>query len=71
MININRIELVGTLYDPKSLLGTVGFKNAVDYTIVAGKVIVKDGKIVNVDENKIVEKAKIEVEKLINKNISF
>ncbi|GAA0180234.1 8-oxoguanine deaminase [Clostridium sediminicola] len=53
MINTNRIELVGANLDPKSLLSTVGFKGAVDYTIVNGKIIVKDGKLVNVDEEKI------------------
>ena len=70
MINSNRIELVGTQYDPKSVLGTVGFKGAVDYTIVAGNVVVKDGKLVNVDEDKIVEEANVVVEKLISKNLN-
>lgn len=67
MINSNRLELVGTLYDPKSVLGTVGFKGAVDYTVVAGNVVVKDGKLVNVDENKVVKEANLAVQKLINK----
>lgn len=67
MINSNRIELVGTLYDPKSVLGTVGFKGAVDYTVVAGNLVVKDGKLVNVDENKIVMEANLAVQNLINK----
>lgn len=67
MINKNRIELVGTGYDPKSILGTVGFKNSVDYTIVAGKVVVKDGKLANLDEEKLFYDANKVVEKLINK----
>jgi cytosine/adenosine deaminase-related metal-dependent hydrolase len=67
MINSNRIELVGTLYDPKSVLGTVGFKGAVDYTVVAGNVVVRDGKLVNVDENQIIKEANIAVQKLIDK----
>lgn len=67
MINTNRIELVGTQYDPKSLLGTVGFKNAVDYTIINGKVVVKNGKLTTIDEEKLVIDANKAVEKLINK----
>lgn len=67
MINSNRLELVGTQYDPKSLLGTVGFKNPVDYTIINGKVVVKDGKLVNIDEEKLIFNANKAVEKLINK----
>lgn len=53
MINIKRLELVGADLDPKSLLSTVGFKGAVDYTIVNGKIVVKDGTLVNIDEEKI------------------
>ncbi len=68
MINSNRLELVGTQYDPKSVLGTVGFKNPVDYTIVSGKIVVKDGKLTTIDEEKIVFEANKCVEKLINKS---
>ncbi|MFT5874256.1 MAG: cytosine/adenosine deaminase-related metal-dependent hydrolase [Clostridium sp.] len=53
MININRIELIGADFDPKSLLSTVGFKGTVDYTIVNGVIIVKNGKLVTIDEEKI------------------
>lgn len=68
MINTDRIEFVGTQYDPKSLLGTVGFKNSVDYTIVNGKIVVKNGIITNIDEEKLVFNANKAVEKLINKS---
>ncbi len=67
MIDSNRIEYVGTQYDPKSVLGTVGHKGEVDYTIVNGKVVVKKGKLVGIDEEKIVAEANAEVEKLIAK----
>ena len=67
MINTNRLELVGTQYDPKSVLGTVGIKGAVDYTVVNGNVVVKDGKLVSIDEEKITREANLAVEKLINK----
>lgn len=66
MISKNRIEFVGTQFDPKSLLATVGFKNNVDYTIVGGKIVVKDGKLVNVDEEKIIYEGNKLVEKLIS-----
>lgn len=65
MINSNRMELVGTQYDPKSVLGTVGIKNPVDYTIIAGNVVVKDGKLISIDEEKITAEANKVVEKLI------
>lgn len=68
MINKNRIEFVGTGYDPKSILGTVGFKDSVDYTIVAGKVVVKDGRLVTLDEERLSHDANEAVERLINKS---
>ena len=50
MIDTRRLELVGATMDPKSLLGTVGFKGAVDYTVVNGKVVVRNGELTGIDE---------------------
>ncbi|MBU3146697.1 8-oxoguanine deaminase [Clostridium sp. CF012] len=65
MINTNRLKFVGTQYDPKSLLGTVGVTGEVDYTVIKGKIVVKDGRLVGIDEERITAKANEEVEKLI------
>ena len=67
MINSNRIEFIGAEYDPKSILGTLGFKAPVDYTIIAGKVVVKDGKLTTIDEEKTVFEARKAVENLFAK----
>lgn len=67
MIDTRRIEWVGTQFDPKSMLGTVGHKGAVDYTIVNGKVVVKEGQLLGIDEQKIAEKGNELVENLIEK----
>lgn len=67
MIDTRRIEWVGTQFDPKSILGTVGHKGAVDYTIVNGKVVVKEGQLLGIDEQKIAEKGNELVENLIKK----
>lgn len=53
MININRLELICADLDPKSLLGNIGFKGSVDYNIVNGKIVVKNGLLVNIDEERI------------------
>ena len=68
MINSNRLELVGTGYDPKSVLGTVGVKGPVDYTVINGKIVVKDKKLVNIDEEAVAAKANEVVDYLIRKN---
>ena len=65
MININKLELIGTDLDPKSLLSTVGIKGPVDYTIVNGKVVVKSGKLVNIDEEKIYHESNIVAKKYL------
>ena len=56
-IDTRRLELVGADLDPKSLLGTVGWKGPVDYTVVNGKVTVRNGKLVNLDEEKAAREA--------------
>ena len=66
MININRLELVGADLDPKSLLCTVGYKGTVDYTIVNGKVVVKNGILVNIDEEKLYYESDAVAKKFIN-----
>ena len=50
MIDSRRLELVGACYDPKSVLGTVGVRGPVDYTVVAGKVTVRNGRLTTIDE---------------------
>lgn len=65
MINMNKIELIGADFDPKSFLSTVGFKGAVDYTIVNGKIVVKQGKLVNIDEDKVYQESKKVVKKFV------
>lgn len=67
MINSKRLEFVGTQFDPKSILGTVGIKGNVDYTIVSGEIVVKEGKLINIDEEKITYEANKSVERLISK----
>ena len=57
LVRGGRLELVGALFDPKSVLGTVGLKGPVDYTIVNGKITVKEGRLANVDEEKLADAA--------------
>ena len=40
------------------MLGTVGFKGPVDYTVVNGKVVVRDGRLTGVDEERAVRAAR-------------
>ncbi len=66
LIDMNRLELVGAQFDVKSMLSTIGFKGAVDYTVVNGKIVVKGGKLQGIDESEIIKKANAAVEHYIN-----
>ena len=57
MIDLDRVELVGAQFDPMSLLGTVGFKGAVDYTVINGRAVVQNGQLVTVDEHEVTARA--------------
>jgi len=57
LVDTRRLELVGADLDPKSMLATVGLKGPVDYTVVNGRVTVREGHLVNIDEGVEAEKA--------------
>lgn len=57
LVDSRRLELTGALYDPKSVLGTVGLRGPVDCTVVNGKVVVQDRRLVTVDEEKLAAEA--------------
>ncbi|WP_130849269.1 8-oxoguanine deaminase [Intestinimonas timonensis] len=68
LIDSNRLELTGTLQDVAAIPATVGFKGSVDYTVVNGRIVVKEGHLVNVDEDKLVEQANLSVVRYLNQN---
>ena len=50
LIDLDRLSLAGAQFDPMSLLGTVGFRGSVDYTIVNGVPVVQNGELTTIDE---------------------
>lgn len=66
MIHLDRLELVGAQYDVTSMLCTVGFKDSVDYTVVNGKIVVKEGQLTGVEEALVIEKANASVDTYLN-----
>ena len=53
LVDSRRLELVGGSYDPKSVLATVGLRGPVDLTVVNGRVVVRNGRLTAVDEEKL------------------
>lgn len=57
MIDLKKnADYVGAYDDPVAMLATVGYKRPVDLTMVNGKIVVKDGKLVDMDERALAEK---------------
>lgn len=64
-INIRKLEYTGGIHDPVAALIFCAPVRA-DYTIIAGKLIVKDGKLVNVDLPSLIEKHNRAARRLVN-----
>lgn len=67
LIDLNRLSLVGAQFDPRSMLATVGFKGDVDYTIVNGVPVVRQGQLTAVDEDEIVSRSNAVVRRYLNR----
>ena len=57
LINTKRLGFAGGLSDSVSALVTSGDSQIADITIVNGKIVVRDGRLVTIDEDKVAEKA--------------
>lgn len=53
MIDTERLELSGTLHDPKNLLARVGVTGPVWMTMINGAVVFKDGELQGIDEKRL------------------
>ena len=49
-VNVDKMELCGTLHDPANLLARVGVTGPVERTIIAGKTVWSDGQLADLDE---------------------
>jgi len=63
-VNLNRIEFTG-MHDPVSAV-VFGQPVRVDYTVVGGRFIVKEGQLVTVDERKLIGKHNQAAKRLLN-----
>jgi 8-oxoguanine deaminase len=63
-VNLNRIEFTG-MHDPVSAI-VFGQSVRVDYTVVGGRFIVKEGNVVTVDEKKLIEKHNQAAKRLVS-----
>ena len=66
IFDMNKLDYVGALHDPLAALLFCGTQDRADIVIVNGKIVVKDKKLVNIDEKEIIKEASEEAKKLLS-----
>jgi len=66
-IDAELLELAGTFLDPGCLFGTVGYSRPAKWVMVGGKMVVKDGELLGVDEEEVRNKSNACVRTLLRK----
>jgi len=64
-IDTRRVEYIGALHDPESLIAKVGVNSNVDLTMINGKVVWQNGEFPGLDEHKLVADAQAHVERVV------
>jgi 8-oxoguanine deaminase len=67
--NLNRLEFAGGLTDPVSALVFCDAKK-VDFSMINGEIVIKDGNFVKIDEQKFIEKHNSVSRKLVEKSLN-
>jgi 8-oxoguanine deaminase len=65
LFNINRLEYAGALSDPVAALLFAGINHQTEYTIVNGKIVVRNGRLTGYDEQSIIQNANRIARKLL------
>ncbi|MFB3897720.1 MAG: 8-oxoguanine deaminase [bacterium] len=65
MIDMNQLGFAGALHDPVAAIVFAGDSHIVDTVIVNGKIVVKSGKLVNMNESDLIQKANRIAEQLV------
>lgn len=68
-IDTRRVEFIGALHDPESLLTKLGITSNVDLTMVNGRIVWQNGEFPGLDEQKMVAEAQSHVERVVYKNL--
>ena len=66
MIDMNQLGFAGALHDPIAAVVFAGDSHIVNTVMVNGKTVVKNGKLANVNEHELIQKANRLAEQLVN-----
>ncbi len=65
LFNVNTLQYAGSLSDPLAALVFTGYNHEVDYTIVNGKIVVRKGELVSIDEEELTKKVNMISQKIL------
>ncbi|MDD3213049.1 MAG: 8-oxoguanine deaminase [Eubacteriales bacterium] len=68
LLDANLPELAGARRDPANLLGTVGYARPAKVVAVNGKIVVREGRLTGIDEERTAEKANALAEDLLRRS---
>jgi hypothetical protein len=65
LVDSLRLDFAGALFDDGALPVVAGISQNVDMTIVGGKVVVKEGRLVRIDEERVAISAQAAAERML------
>lgn len=65
LIDAERLDYAGALFDDRTLPVVAGIGQNVDMTVVGGRIVVKDGQLVNVDERRVARQAQAAASRMV------
>ncbi|MBX2880405.1 MAG: amidohydrolase [Granulosicoccus sp.] len=68
-IDTRRVDYIGALHDPVSLIAKVGISANVDLTMINGRVVWQQGEFPGLDEHQLVADAQAHVERVVYKDL--
>jgi hydroxyatrazine ethylaminohydrolase len=69
MLDTRRLEYVGALHNPESLIGKLGVFSPVDLTMINGRIVWQDGEFPGLDEAQLAADAQAHVERVVYPNL--
>jgi len=69
LLDSRKLEYIGAVHDPESLMAKVGIFSPVDLTMINGRIVWRDGEFPGLDERQMVKEAQSHVEGVVYPNI--
>lgn len=68
-LDTRKVEYIGALHDPTSLIAKLGVASNVDLTMINGRIVWRNGEFPGLDEHKMVTEALSHVQRVVYKNL--